>query len=153
MDDEGEGRRCVATADELAANGRYEDAIAWYQQAIARAPVACAGYRFVVGELLFELQRYDEAARTFEVVVGALPDHPPAWEALGRTLSMLGRAERAADALERAIALDPSWGEPLYHAALAYTELGRRELAEDRLRRAMAIDERFGEAAKDDGLV
>ena len=119
MDAEGEGRRCVASADELAAAGRYEEAIAWYEQAILRAPVACAGYRFVGGELLFELQRYDDAARTFEAVIGALPEHAPGWEALGRTLSMLGRAEHAAAALERAIALDARFADAARDDGLA----------------------------------
>lgn len=152
MEDEQEGRRCVATADELAAAGRYEEALAWYEQAMARAPRACGGYRFVVGELLFELQRYDDAARTFEAVVAALPTHAQGWEALGRTLSMLGQPARAASALEQAIAIAPEWPEPLYHAALAYAELGRRTDVDDRLRRAIALDPRFAEAARDDGL-
>lgn len=152
MEDEAEARGCVARADELSAGGRYEEAIAWYEQAIARAPVACGGYRFVIGELLFELQRYGDAAQAFESVVRATPSHAQGWEALGRTLSMIGLHERASGAFEHAIALAPAWGEPLYHAALAYAELGQRALADDRLRRAIALDARFADAARDDGL-
>lgn len=152
MDDEAEARRLVALGDQLSSQGRYEEAIASYERAVACAPGACGGYRFVIGELLFELQRYADAARAFESVAAALPAHAQAWEALGRTYSMLGDAERAASALEHAIALAPSWGEALYHAALAHAERGERALADDRLRRAIAIDPRFAQAARDEGL-
>ncbi|AKF03704.1 tetratricopeptide repeat protein [Sandaracinus amylolyticus] len=153
MEDEGEGRRLVAFADQLSSEGRYEEAIGWYERAIACAPSALGGYRFVIGELLFELQRYPDAARAFEMVVTALPAHAQGWEALGRTCSMLGAHDRAAMALEHAIALAPGWAEPCYHAALAYAELGQRAAVEDRLRRAIALDPRFAEAARDDGLM
>lgn len=152
-EDESEGRRLIATADELSGSGRYEEALAWYERAIAIAPGSLGGYRFVVGELLFELQRYAAAARAFEAVVGSMPTHAQGWEALGRTMAMLGKPDHAAPALERAIALAPSWGDPLYHAALAYAELGQRASVDDRLRRAIAIDPRFAEAAKDDGIL
>lgn len=153
MEDEQQGRRCVAIAEELCAKGRYEEAIAWYQQAIAHAPGALGGYGLVVGELLFDLQRYADAARAFEAMVQSMPGHAQGWEALGRTLAMLGAPERAIVALERAIALAPGWGEALYHAALAYADLGRRTECDDRLRRAIAIDPRFAAAARDDGLL
>ena len=152
MEDELEGRRLVAHADELSAHGRYEEAIGFYERAVVRAPSALGGYRFVIGELLFELQRYEDAARTFDAIVRAAPQHAQAWEALGRTWAMLASADRAAQAFERAIALAPAWGDPLYHAALAYWDLGDRARCEERLRRAIAIDARYAEAARDDGI-
>ncbi len=152
MEDEKEGRRLIATADALSAEGRYEDALGFYGRAIACSPSSLGAYRFVVGELLFELQRYDDAARAFDDVVRAMPTHAQGWEALGRTLTLLGMTQRATAALEQAIALAPGWGDPLYHAALAYAELGQRTTAEDRLRRAIALDPRFAQAARDDGL-
>lgn len=152
MHDDAEGRRLVAIADQLSSQGRYDEAIAAYERAIAHAPAACGGYRFVIGELFFELQRYADAARAFESFVHATPGSPQGWEALGRSYSMLGDAGRAAAALERAVAMAPGWGEALYHAALAHAELGDHVLAQDRLRRAIAIDPRFADAARDDGL-
>jgi tetratricopeptide (TPR) repeat protein len=152
MEDEAEGKRLVARADELSSHGRYEEAITCYEQAIARAPSALSGYRFVIGELYFDLQRYPEAERAFEEVVRALPAYAQGWEALGRTLAMIGAHDRAIVALERAIALAPTWGAALYHAALAYGELGQRAAMEDRMRRAIAVDPRYARAAEDDGL-
>lgn len=153
MEDEAQGRGIVAHADALSAAGRYEEAIAAYEGAIACAPMALAGYRFVIGELLFELQRYEDAARAFDALVRTMPTHAQAWEALGRTWAMLAHPDRAAHAFEQAIALAPAWADPLYHAALAYSDLGDRRLCEDRARRAIALDPRFARAAHDDGIL
>jgi superkiller protein 3 len=152
MEDEHEGRRLVARADQLSSEGRYEEAIATYEHAIARAPRAFDGYRFVIGELLFELQRYDEAARAFDAIVRSTPGHAQAWEALGRTWSLSGHPDAALRAFEHAIALAPGWAEPLYQAAVAYAELGDRPRSADHLRRALALDPRLAQRAAEDAL-
>ncbi len=141
----------IAEAESLVARGLYERAIAAYAQLIEAQP-ELEHYRFVIGELLFELQRYLDAARTFDVVTQRAPGDPRGWDALGRAYALAGESIRAAAALEHAAMLAPGWPEPRYQAALAYVELGDVARAEAHLRAAIAIDPRFRALALEEGL-
>ncbi len=142
----------LSRAERLRSEGRYEDAITAYSEAIARHP-GLQPYRFVVGELCFELQRYAEAANLFAEIVKAEPQHAQAWGGLGRAAHLLGEDGHAIAALEQAILLAPDWAEPLYEAALLYAEKNDAALAEDRLRRALARDPKLVAAADEEGLL
>ncbi len=150
-DPEGPGAR-IARAERLKTEGRYEDAIQAYADAIARDP-GLRAYRFVIGELCFELQRYAEAANVFAEIVKVEPHHAQAWDGLGRAAHLLGQDQHAIAALEQAILLAPEWAEPLYEAALLYADRGEHALAEDRLRRAVLRDPKLMLAADEEGLL
>lgn len=147
-----DAKQRLARAERLRDEGRYEEAIATYAEAIARHP-ALSPYRFVIGELWFELQRYAEAANVFAEIVKAEPLHAQAWGGLGRAAHLLGEDGHALAALEQAILLAPDWAEPLYEAALLYAEKNEHGLAEDRLRRAIARDPKLGASAEEEGLL
>ena len=142
----------IEHARDHAHGGRYEEAIACYERAIAIAPEHAA-HRLTIAELYFELQRYDDATLSAEAHLALAPLDPRGWEALGRAHHLAGRARQAAEALERAVAIAPAWGEALYHAALAWADLGRDLEAEDRLRRAIELDARYAPLAADEGLL
>ncbi|MFO0682030.1 MAG: tetratricopeptide repeat protein [Sandaracinus sp.] len=142
----------LARAERLRNEGRYEEAIAAYREAMTAYP-ALAPYRFAIGELLFELQRYQEAAGVFAEIVRAEPQHAQAWSGLGRAAHLVGEDGHAIAALEQAIALAPEWSEPLYEAAVLYAERGDHARAEDRLRRALAREPKLVQAADDEGLL
>ena len=142
----------IARAERLRAEGRYEDAIAAFEEAMAHFPMLRA-YRFVVAELCFELQRYPQAANIFADLVRNEPQHVQAWAGLGRAAYLLGDEQNAILAFERAIGLSPDWAEPLYEAALIYASRGDHLLAEDRLRRALARDPKLIQTADEDGLL
>ncbi len=146
------GRAKVLSADRLRGEGRYEEAIAAYQDAITLDP-ELVHYRFSVAELCFELQRYAEAAQVYAEIVQREPHHVQAWAGLGRAAHLLGQDHHAIAALEQAILLAPQWAEPLYEAALLYAARAEETLAEDRLRRALALDPRLASAAEEEGLL
>lgn len=149
---EREAHRMLAEANARAAEGAYEDAIRGYEQAISlHAPLR--GYRLVVGELLFELQRYELAAEVFEEVALAEPDRAEAFEALGRARLMVGDAFGAIAAFERALRGAPGWAQPAWQLALLYEESGQLDLARARLRLAIASEPSFLETAREDGLL
>jgi len=141
----------LARAERLRNEGRYEDAIDAYREAIGVHP-SLAPYRFVIGELCFELQRYADAANLFADIVKIEPQHAQAWGGLGRAAHLLGQDGHAIAALEQAIALAPDWAEPLYEAALVYADRGDHALAEDRLRRALRRDASLIASAEEEGL-
>lgn len=141
----------LARAERLRNEGRYEDAISAYHEAIGRHP-SLASYRFVIGELHFELQRYTDAANLFADIVKVEPHHAQAWGGLGRAAHLLGHDAHAIAALEQAILLAPDWAEPLYEAALVYADRGEHAMAEDRLRRALTRDPGLATSAEEEGL-
>jgi len=142
----------LARGERLRNEGRYEEAIVVYAEAIQRHPTL-APYRFVIAELSFELQRYADAANVFAEIVRAEPHHAQAWGGLGRAAHLLGEDHHALAALEQAILLAPDWAEPLYEAALLYAERSEHAAAEDRLRRALTRDPKLVAAAEEEGLL
>lgn len=147
-----QARQLILQADQLAADARYEEAIAAYEHAMTLS-AALGGYRFVVGELHFELQRYGEAVKVFHDLTQRNPTDARAWEALGRALQLAGDLERAASVFDHACALAPGWGEAAYHAALCHAERGDDRSTEARLREAVHAEPRWLEAARDEGLL
>mgnify|MGYP001607375142 CR=1 FL=1 len=141
----------IAEANALANEGRYEDAIRVYENAIAASP-ELSGYRLVVGELLFELQHYELAAEVFEEVALAEPERAEAFEALGRARLLLGDSFGAIAAFERALRGAPGWAQPAWQLALLYDESGQHDLARERLEVAIASEPKLADAARDEGL-
>jgi tetratricopeptide (TPR) repeat protein len=148
---EREATKLLGEANALASQGRYEDAIAAYEHAIASAP-ELRGYRLVVGEMLFELQRYEAAALVFEEVALEDPQRAQAFEALARARQLLGDSFGAIAAADRAVSLAPQWADALYLSAQLCAEADMHEEARTRLDRALALDPRLVARATEDGL-
>jgi len=106
-----------AARDELAVDGRGD-----------------AGTDLVLGTILVNGERYDEALEFLAAAVDLEPEMAGAWRTLGVTYATLGRNDEAEDALDRALDLDPEsslgWhNRGLFHASLerwepAMTDLG-----------------------------
>ena len=141
----------LADANGLASAGRYEEAILAYEAAIAAGPTLRA-YRLVVGELLFELQRYEAAAAVFEEEALTDPSRAQAFEALARARQMLGDRFGAIGAVDRAIALAPQWAEAIYLSALLHIEVEMEPQGRALLKRALALDPNLAARATEDGL-
>ena len=105
--------------------GEYEQAIAAYRQAIALMPGSpvYAAYHFMIGDMLAEMQRYEEAVSAFRETVKAVSHYDEAWFNLGRCLLLLERADEAAPAFDRYLEIvSPRWGDettpPVYDLEL-----------------------------------
>lgn len=143
-------KKLLNEANALASAGRYEEAIVAYDAVIGGHP-ELRGYRLVVGELLFELQRYEDAATVFEEVALEDPQRAQAFEALARARQLTGDVFGAIGAIDRALALAPQWPEALYLAAQLLTEAGMHEPARHRLECALSLDPRLAGRAREDG--
>jgi tetratricopeptide (TPR) repeat protein len=87
--------------------GRHQDALVWFDHAIARRP-DWAEVRLDRGLALLALKRYQAALATFELVLARDPDHASASNARGTALVALGRCEAALLSFSRACILQPS---------------------------------------------
>lgn len=94
----------------------------------------------VLIERAYRAQMRGELGEAIDLYKKSIDMHPTA-EAhtfLGWTYSMLGRQEDAIEACERAIAVDPSFGNPYNDIGSYLIELGRHEEAIDWLHDALA---------------
>jgi tetratricopeptide (TPR) repeat protein len=127
----------------LMAAGRLADALA-----AARDWRAVDAYDLVVvrlmGDILTELGRVDEARRVYSAVVELLPRDAQAQRALATVLKQGGLLDAAYERLAVATALRPEDGRLAFELADAAQRLGRAEEAETRLR-AVVADERLPE--------
>lgn len=97
----------------LEVQGRYVEAVEYYENAIKLAPNL--GPLYVdAGQLYFSLADYETAADYFRQAIRLTPTDPQPYNWLGWTYYVSGEYVRALDALEQSIGLDPT-----------YTDLGR----------------------------
>jgi tetratricopeptide (TPR) repeat protein len=96
--------------------------------------------------------RLDEAARLYQQVLAARPDHDDALHLIGVVALQQGKPARAAALIGRAVALKP--GAAVYHANLAeaYRALGQLDRAADCCRTALRLRPHYPEAANTLGL-
>ncbi len=110
--------------DELSDQGKYEEAIAQYDQAIALEPKAAAAW-CGKGLALYELGRYDEALDAFDQAITINPNYAKAQYGRGLTLYELGLHDEAISAYDTALKIYPEYGYLIYHGkALAYAAKG-----------------------------
>jgi protein O-GlcNAc transferase len=88
-----------------------------------------AGASSLLGIILAQSQRTEEAARLLGRAAALLPDDPSAHNNYGNVLRDLGRHALALSAYERALALQPDYADAHYNRALALQGLGRFEEA------------------------
>lgn len=109
--------RALAQAYQLL--GRSDEAERTLQKAIQVRPQYYAGYQRL-GVLYAQQARYADAITQFRRATELSPDSPRPWASLGGTLINAGDYAGAIAALERAIAIRPTWA--------AYSNLGTAQL-------------------------
>ncbi len=91
--------------------GNSDEAYARLDRLVQQAP-SWPRARFLRARALEALGRVDEAVRDLEIAVNLAPSNAGGWRALGRLLAIHGgalEADRADEALQHALALEPSW--------------------------------------------
>jgi tetratricopeptide (TPR) repeat protein len=91
--------------------GRSDDAWTRLDPLVQQAP-SWPRARFLRARALEALGRVDEAVRDLEIAVNLAPSNAGGWRALGRLLAIHGgalEADRADEALQHALVLEPSW--------------------------------------------
>ena len=94
-----------------------------------------------LGAFYFRQGRYADAERAFRRAIDLTPDNVRVWASLGGVLQTAGRAEEAAAALERSLALQPTDRAASNLGVLEF-ERGRYAEAARAFGRALALDDR-----------
>ena len=137
---------------QLEKEGRLEEAVAQYSQAVAMDPAAKTN-RFRLGNVLMKLQRFSEAAICYAQELLVDPESSQAITNLGNALRKLGRPEQAISCYQKAISLRLSHPEHPNNLAatfnnlgIVYNDLGRQEEAIASYRQAILHNPEFIDA-------
>jgi len=117
-----------AAADELAAQGRWQQALAAYDAMLAHAPGDLQG-RTHRGNVLRQLGRLDEAILAYRHVLADDPSYRLAWANLGSALHAAGDLPGALAGIDRAIALGAGDAGTRCNRGVVLQALGRHEEA------------------------
>ena len=134
--------------DVLFQAGEHEAAVTALRRALSLDPGMdiADSVRYVLGQTLSQLERYDEAAEVYERLAAADPANPEPLANLANVLSAQGRAEEASAYLQRIRELGSSNAMTLQLAAEALRKQGRYEEAVEGYRRVLEVDPDFGSA-------
>lgn len=131
-------------ADALSAAGRYDEAVAVYEQVSKREPDSVAALERLAVSLTV-LKRYAEAESTLKSALRLAAD-APAWTQLGLVEQAQGKASDAAAAFEKAIQLDPDMVEAYNSIGSLCLGQGEVKQAEAALRNAIRIQPNYAPA-------
>jgi tetratricopeptide (TPR) repeat protein len=125
--------------------GRFEEAVASYDEALAlqpdHAPALCNR-----GIALHELKRLDAALTSFDEALALAPDIAEAHLNRGNVLNELKRHEEAIASYDDALALRPDYAEAFSNRGIALHALGRDEEALASFDRALRLRPNYPEA-------
>ncbi len=123
---------------------RVSDIEALLRRATELAPGLVPAW-VMLGLLLHQSGRPEEAIRCYERATGIDPDNPSAWSGLGADYAQIGDMEKSAAAYARSIDLEP--GQPGIHMSYAHSlkALGQQAEALREYRAAIAQKPDFGE--------
>jgi serine/threonine-protein kinase len=119
--------------------GRLDRAIACFQESL-RVKKDYADTHYGLGNIYREQKRYDAAIAAYEEALRCWPQFAAAQNNLGLALRDSGRPiQEAMKAWRKAIALDPTIGQPHFNLGDAFQQEGRLDEAIDAYRKAVAL--------------
>jgi tetratricopeptide (TPR) repeat protein len=138
--------RCDPYIDALVEDGQWEEALRGHEQLLRETPDNCLA-RYHIGFIWGHLGERGEEVLAYEQAIAcgyAHDDH--LFFNLGMAYSELGELQRATEALERAVTLDPRNADNFFGLAIILEAAERAQDAEQALDRALSIDAHHLEA-------
>lgn len=108
----------------------------WFARAVDWSPQVAAVW-MARAQYRLGQQRYAEAAEDFAVTLRMRPGFKYAWVGYGYALFYTGRAAEAEAALQKALALDPSYAEPYFHLGVLAEQRQAFDLARRNFQEAL----------------
>ena len=95
---------------------------------------------YMDGLTSYSLDQYDDGLHSFLAAINKKPDYAPAWWGAGDCLVGLGSTDKAIEAFNESIKLDPTLGLPHYSLAALYASQGKHKAAEKEYRTLRTLD-------------
>ncbi len=151
QNDEPSAEDVLAYAAELVKQKKYEEALSYYDKAVALKPEDALVF-VRRANLLNELKKYDEALSSYDQALLLRPDFAAAYNDKGNLLRKLNRMDEALANFDKASALLHNNEGIFYNKALVYLALGRTHEALAHFDRALTVRANFPEAINGRGL-
>ncbi len=129
----------------LAAQGRLEQALAAFEEALTQTP-DCSLAWYDKGTTLAQLGRHEPAVAALDEAVRLNPDYPHAWDNRGIALSELGRTQEALACHEQAIRLAPTVANYWHNKGITLGMLGHTKEALAAIDEALRLRPEYPEA-------
>ncbi len=142
----------IAEGNQAEDQGRLQEALKLYDQAIAEAPEFARAY-LNRGNALMAMKDLDAAISAFETAARLDPAMAGAHYNLGNALLRQGRLEDAGNAYRRALSLRPGFVDAEVALGSALDELGKLDEAADCYRRALKAQPGLGPVYGNLGVV
>ena len=136
---ESDGRVHYEIGRKLHRQGRLDEAIVSYRQALALSPTLFEAQNNL-GAALLQGGNLDEAVEVLQRACELRPDFGQAHNNLGNVLQQQGRLDEAIAELRRAVELDPSFVDAHYNLGNAFAAQAHWEQAVENYRRALELD-------------
>jgi len=136
---------CGELAEALNRAGKFRQAAACYEQALAGDPGHVQFYLNLARVLILD-DRAEAAVTVLKRALKWMPESAEAWALLGGALNLTGQTAAAAAALQKSVDLDS--GQASYHfdLGLVLCRLGDPEKSEAAYRRALQVNPAFPQA-------
>jgi FkbM family methyltransferase len=135
----------------LAMQGKLEEAIAHFEQALRLNPDYAEGHSNL-GNVYYFQRRYHAAVTCYERALRLEPNFPVAQNNLGTALSCLGRYEEAAAHCRSALSSQPDYAEAHSNLAIALKGQGQLDEAISHYQEALRLKPDYAEAHNNLGL-
>jgi tetratricopeptide (TPR) repeat protein len=136
----------------LSGHGDPGAAVGHYQRALRQNPALLHAHNNL-GNALFALARYSEAAAAYRAALEMNPDDAKIHSNLGNTLRNLGSLPEAISSTRRAVAIDPALADAHNNLGLALAAQGEFEQARESYREALARHPHYVDALNNLGNV
>lgn len=125
--------------------GEQSEAMAHFAGALRAGRLPVAAY-LAIGQVMFDAQRYDEAADAFVAAAELQPDHAEAHFKCALSRSRAGQLEQSVTSYRKALSLRPAWPEAHNNLGVALARLGRVGEARDHFAEAVRLAPDYGDA-------
>ncbi|MDX6766353.1 MAG: tetratricopeptide repeat protein [Candidatus Methylacidiphilales bacterium] len=141
----GEFKDLAREANELFAQGKFDEAAAKYQTILNTYPDSLYALSNIA-VVRFQQQNYKEAEIYLRKAVQQSPQDAFSHSILGISLYQQGKYDEAVQMLSRAIALDPNDPKTRNYLGISASQKGWQEAAEQECRKAIELDPNYGDA-------
>ena len=123
----------------------YRESVDWYRRYLGTNPRSLEGWTGL-SESLARIEVWDESFGAARAAIGAAPQRPEGYGALGRAYLLAGRFEEAADLLRQGLRYGPDTVPILYDLGVCSIELKDRPAALAQYEKLLSVDRRSAEA-------